>query len=640
MAMKSGVMRLPRAVTIVAALAGFVLAGGVLIWAKAVLVPITLAVLITFLLSLPVTRLQRLGVPKLAAVLLVVGAAFLVLAGIGGLLSSQVVSLAEELPDHEKTIRTKLRDLRSFQEGGVFEQAGAVLIRASEDVEAESKERAEAKAAQDGGPVEGAESFLFGTGPIPVVITGEDEPITESLATYLGPIVEPLATAGLVVVLVLFMLFKREDLRNRIVTFSGRTNLAVTTKALDEAGRRIASYLLMQLVINVTYGFAVALGTWLLGVPYAILWGVAAAVLRYIPYIGPWIAASLPIAYSLMTYQGTWPVLGNWAQPLAVVMLIVVLELLSNNVMEPLLYGRGVGVSEVAVILGAIFWGWLWGPVGLVLATPLTACLVVAGRYVPALAVFNRMLGDAPEVEPHVVYYQRLLARDEDEAEEVFDEQVERTSLAEACESVIVPALESAKRDRTRGMIDADQERYILEWMTDHLAETPETPASADERVDETEGAVDSSRQEGVVFCFGISDAEDETAAAVLSAILQDAPCRLKCLSRDRLISEVVEELRGADPVGLCLLGIPPGGLTHARSLCKRFHASLPDLKIAVGRWGPPLNEKSQTALRKHGATYIGRTPAETREHVLSMTRLASTGTESADRKKAVAADV
>ncbi len=636
-------VRLPRTLRFVVVLAGFVLTGAVLIWAKAVLVPLTLAVLFTFLLSMPVIRLQRLGVPKIVAVLLIVSFSFVAIGAVGWLVTSQVMTLVEELPNHYTAIKSKLRDVQSLQEGGIFERAGQVLQQANEEVEAEAEAR---RIAQGGEGSESPSSMPFGVGPIPVVITNDDdEPLTETIAPLLKPLLEPLATAGLVIVLVLFMLLKREDLRNRLVTLSGQTNLAVTTKALDEAGRRISSYLMMQFFINVTYGIAIAAGTWLLGVPYAALWGVAAAILRYIPYVGPWIAAALPIGYSLVTYTGEFPILGNWAQPLGVVALIVVLELFSNNVMEPLLYGRGVGVSEVAVILGAIFWGWLWGPVGLVLATPLTACLVVAGRYVPALAPFNRMLGDAPEVEPHIVYYQRLLARDEDEAEEVFDEQVEQTSLAEACEQVIVPALELAKRDRAKRLIDAEKQAYILEWIAEHLEETPASIESAAQRDDEAQRQPDEDSQgvpheeHPVVYCYGISDAEDETAAAVLAAMLQDVPCRLKCLSRDRLISEVIDELRNADPAGLCLIGIPPGGLTHARGLCKRFRTVLPDLKIAVARWGPPLNEKAETALRKHGATYIGRTPAETRDHVESMMRLRVAQPETAGRQETATVD-
>jgi hypothetical protein len=402
------------------------------------------------------------------------------------------------------------------------------------------------------------------------------------------------------------MLFKREDLRNRIVTLSGRANLAVTTKALDEAGQRIARYLLMQFIINVTYGLAFAVGLLFLGVEYAALWGVTAAVMRYIPYIGPWIAGVLPVLYSLLTSSG-------WGQPLGAVALVIVLELLSNNVMEPLLYGRGVGVSEVAVILSAVFWGWLWGPIGLVLATPLTACLVVAGRYVPAMSIFHRVLSDVSEVEPHVVYYQRLLARDEEEAEELFDDRIVETSLIEACSEVVIPALTSVKRDRMRGLIADDQERYILESVEEHLEETP---------LEAVASPTAPTESLPLVIGYAVRDPEDEVALTVLKKLLPAELCRFEILSRDMLLSEVAERIRDLKPAGLCLIGLPPGGLTHARSTCKRLRSLLPDLKIALGRWGRTIPDKHRVALREMGASYIGQSPAETLEHVHSLTRL------------------
>lgn len=601
MAAKMGEVCLPRSVTFLAGLASFLLVAGLLYWAQAILIPIALAILLTFLLSPVVIRLQRAGLPKLIAVPLVVGASLAIVAGIAWLIGAQMIQLADELPKRQEQIVDNVgrlaESLKSEETDGDKRSLSTLVGRIREKIE----EKTASEEPESGG------TFL-GIGPIPVQIAEPPEnAIPDSLGTYLAMAAEPVGTVGLAIVLVLFMLLKREDLRNRIVTLSGRANLAVTTKALDEAGQRIARYLLMQFVINVTYGLAVALGLFALRVEYAALWGVTAAVLRYIPYLGPWIAGTLPLIYSLLTSQG-------WGQPLGVLALIIVLELLSNNVMEPLLYGRGVGVSEVAVILSAVFWGWLWGPVGLVLATPLTACLVVAGRYVPAMSIFHRILGDVSEVEPHVVYYQRLLARDEEEAEELFDERMLATSLVEACTDVIVPALESVKRDRMRGLIAPEQERYILESVEEHLEETPLPPDG--EATDVVKDAAP------LVLGYAVRDPEDEAAMAVLKQVLSRDACRFEVLSRDMLLSEIVAEIRERKPAGLCLIGLPPGGLTHARSLCKRLRVLLPELKIVIGRWGRPLSEKYRTALREQGASYIGHTPAETREHVRSLTRL------------------
>jgi hypothetical protein len=453
--------------------------------------------------------------------------------------------------------------------------------------------------------------------PVPVRIEPEEATVAATLNSIAAPLVEPLVTAGLVIVLVLFMLLMREDLRNRIVSLSGHTNLAVTTKALDEAGQRIARYLLMQAIINISYGVVVAAGLFLLGVPYAPLWGVAAAVLRYIPYVGPWVAAVLPLGYSVLTSSG-------WGQPLGVLALIAALELLSNNVLEPLLYGRGIGVSAVGVILAAVFWGWLWGPVGLVLATPLTVCLVVAGRHVPALRFFNRLLGDVPEVEPHFVYYQRLLAKDDDEAEELFDEHVEREGIELACEDVLVPALELAKRDYMRGVIEPDQLAFVLESAQEHLDEVPDDSMRSQENVDggsDAEDAMDP-RELPLILGYGLRVQTDEAVLAVMSRLLKGTHCRFLPISSSTLVSEVIERIREEKPTGICLLGLPPGGLTHARTLVKRLHAALPELKILVGRWGATLPEKHKAALLKAGASDVSRTPAETRDHALSMARL------------------
>jgi hypothetical protein len=327
----------------------------------------------------------------------------------------------------------------------------------------------------------------------------------------------------------------------------------------------------------------------------------------------------LPLGYSVLTSSG-------WGQPFGVLVLIGVLELLSNNVMEPLLYGRGIGVSAVGVILAAVFWGWLWGPVGLVLATPLTVCLVVAGRHVPALQVFNRLLGDVPEVEPHIVYYQRLLAKDDDEAEELFDEHVEREGIEAACEEVLVPALELAKRDQMRGVIEPDQLAFVLESVQEHLEEVPDGPkSSSDEGVDGDGGAAKVADIEDlpVVFGYGLRVQTDEAVLAVMSRLLKGSPCRFVPLSSSTLVSEVLDRIREERPRGICLLGLPPGGLTHARTLVKRLHAALPDLKIIVGRWGDTLPEKHKKALLDAGASYVSRSVSETRDQALSVARLA-----------------
>lgn len=596
----------PRAQTILAWVAML----GLLYWAKAILIPIALSVLLTFLLAPLVARLQRLGVPKVAAVATVVIVGLVAAGGVGYAVSRQVAELASELSGEEARLRilTKVDRLKQrWGEGdGTLGRLTGLFDSVRTEIEGNAADSGDA-AGGDPMPASGA----MKPDPVSVRVEPEENSVVENLRTLATPLLGPLGAAGLVVVLVIFMLLTREDLRNRLVALSGQAHVAATTKALDEAGRGIARYLLMQFVINASYGLAVAAGLLLLGVPYAFLWGAAAALLRYIPYAGPVAAAALPIAYSVLTSPGWW-------QPLGVVAFIVVLELLSNNVMEPLLYGRGVGISPVAVILAAVFWSWLWGPVGLVLATPMTVCLVVAGRYVPALAFFSQLLGDAPAVEPHFTYYQRLLARDDDEAEELFDDRVAQDSFAEACESVIVPALALMKRDRMRGLIGHEQEAFILEAVAEHL-ENPAPPPAAPVTDKSPATAADDRL---VVFGYGVRDAADQAGLLILIRLLEGSGCRFELLSRTMLVSDVVTAVREAPPGGLVLLGLPPGGLVRTRTLCKRLRLAAPDLNIAVARWGPPLPERHRIGLRDNGATYVGYTPVETRGHALSMARL------------------
>ena len=284
------------------------------------------------------------------------------------------------------------------------------------------------------------------------------------MQAILAPLLEPLSAAAFVVVLVIFMLLKYEDIRNRLIGLVGSGQLTVTTRALDDAGQRISRYLLMQCIINGSYGLAVGLGLFFLGVPYAVLWGFLAAVLRYIPYVGPLIAAVFPVTISLVAFPG-------WGHLALVLGLFVLLELWSNLIMEPWLYGQSIGVSEVGLLVVTGFWTWLWGPIGLVLATPLTVCIVVLGRHVPHLQFFDMLFGDAPALAPPVLYYQRLLARDQEEATEFVEEYVKAHTLEKVYDDVLIPALLLAWQDRQQGLLTGENEAFILQATQDIVAD-------------------------------------------------------------------------------------------------------------------------------------------------------------------------
>ena len=347
-------------------LCGVVLIVAVLYWAQAVIVPIALAVLLTFLLAPAALWLQR-WIGRVPAVLLLTVIVFGVIGGSLWGLGRQLSSLANDLPSYRHNIRQKVADVRGAGAGGSVEKVQDTLNEIQNELTQDKA--AEARA------------------PQPVVVSPPDPTGMWAVYAWLSPIVERLATAGLVIVLVIFMLLERQDLRDRLIRLVGYGHVALTTRAFDEAATRISRYLLMQSFINLTFGTGVAIGLWWIEVPYALLWGALAASLRFIPYVGPWVAAAAPLLVSLAAMPG-------WAGPLEVLCLFLVLELFSNMVMEPVLYAGAAGVSEVALLIAIAFWTWLWGPLGLLMATPLTVCLAVMAKHVSGLEFIATMMAD------------------------------------------------------------------------------------------------------------------------------------------------------------------------------------------------------------------------------------------------------
>ena len=265
------------------------------------------------------------------------------------------------------------------------------------------------------------------------------------------PIFEPLARVGIVLVLTIFMLIQREDLRNRFIRLVGQGRMTLTTQTMDEAGQRISRFLLTQSVINAGFGLIVATALFWIGVPYAILWGVTAALLRFVPYVGSLLAMLLPTALAFVLFDG-------WSRTLATLGLFLSLDAVTANVIEPLLIGRHTGVSSLALLVSALFWTWLWGPVGLILSTPLTVCLAVLGKHVPRLEFLAVLLGDEPALETDISFYQRLLAGDEDEASEIVEQQLQTTSREQVFDEMLVPTLLLAERDRVREAISESEQ--------------------------------------------------------------------------------------------------------------------------------------------------------------------------------------
>jgi hypothetical protein len=396
-----------------------------------------------------------------------------------------------------------------------------------------------------------------------------------------------LGSTGIVVVLVIFFLVRREDLRDRFIRLVGKGQVTVTTQAIEDAAARVSRYLSMQLLLNVTFGISVTIGLYLIGVPSAILWGILGAALRFIPYIGAWIAAAVPIGLSMAISTG-------WVPPILTVGLFGGLELFIGNVLEPWLYGKNTGVSPVAVLVAAVFWTWLWGAVGLLLATPLTVCLMVIGKYVPQLSFLDILLGNDEVFEPPKRVYQRLLAGDQEESTELIYGYLEHMPLVELYDTVLIPALAMAQTHWQRGEINEDRHKFIFQSLKETVEELGERQQEARatkeaEKPNQADG--DSPLEPSTnssslcVLCLPARDEADEIAAMMLAQLLATRGCTIEAVSVTALASEMVDlvEQRNADVV--CISAMPPTASAHARYLCKRLQGRFPDAHLIVGLW-------------------------------------------------------
>ena len=395
----------------------------------------------------------------------------------------------------------------------------------------------------------------------------------------------------------------------------GYGRVTVTTKALDEAGRRIGRALRMQALVNGTYGSAVGLGLFCLGLPYALMWGLFAGMLRFIPYIGPAVGALLPIALSMAVFAG-------WVKPLLVGGLFVLLEIATNALLEPLLYGRGAGVSQVAILMSIAFWAWLWGPVGLLLATPLTVCLGVLGKYVPYLTFLDVLLSDEPVTELNR-YYQRLVARDQDGATEIVEDLLETQTLLEVYEDVLIPALYYAKQDQRRGNLTSEEAHAIYQAMheliDDLSASQDASSADAVASPPEEDTAPVLPPQVHILGCPAHDEA-DELALEMLQHVLDPGRFEIEVTRAGLLAAEVLSLVEQSTPTLVCIGLVPHGGFAQTRYLCKRLRARFPALPIVVGCWSGTTDAVENLArLRLDSLTQVGTILTETRQQIMQV---------------------
>jgi predicted PurR-regulated permease PerM len=447
---------------------------------REVLVPMALAILLSFALTPPVELLQRWHVPRSVAVIGVVLFAFAGVFSLGGLMISQVNQLASDLPRYQSTLQEKIQSLRGVAAGsGTLERASEVLQNLSREID------------RPNGAVPSTSSapsvVLKPTDrPIPVEVRQPDAGALQTLAALISPLIHPLETTGIVVIFIIFILLQRQDLRNRLVRLAGSRDLQRTTAAIDDAAQRLSQLFLTQLALNAAFGLVIGAGLWIIGVPSPALWGILAMVLRFVPYIGPPISAIFPLVLAAAVGTG-------WGMVLWTAGLFLVVESVLGQAIEPIVSGHRTGLSPVAIIVSATFWTWLWGPIGLILATPLTVCLVVLGRHVDRFKFLDVMLGDQPPLTPPELTYQRMLAGDSDEAADQAEEFLKNGSLLTYYEKVLVEALKLAQMDADRGLLDND--RMIR--VRDAVIEIVDDLSAHQDKVDLVEAATDDAEERG-----------------------------------------------------------------------------------------------------------------------------------------------
>ena len=599
-----------------------------LYFARSLLIPFALSALLTFLISPLVGRLER-WLGRIAAVVLAVGLIFGAVGGAGWIVSRQLVDLATKLPEYKGNIVTKLHAFQPSKEG--------IFSKVSDTVDELKKELPGGSPAptitQESGKPETAvaspPSPPVPATPVKVVETSNANPF-ELIKTIITPLIGPLGTAFLVLILVIFMLFEREDLRSRLIRLIGQGRISVTTHAMDDAADRVSRYLRLQLLVNVIYGVCIAIALYFIGVPNALLWGAFGAVLRFIPYVGPWIAALLPTLLALAVSPG-------WTKPILTVVVLTAIELTLSNVLEPLLYGKHTGISSIALIIAAVFWTWLWGPLGLVLATPLTVCLVVMGRHVPSLAFLSILLSDEEALTPAEDCYHRLLTVGEQDEIEFVEAYLKTNSLTALYDAVFIPVITAAETDARLDALDDEQLNQIKQSIRDMIEDLGTRPVlGAHTAGDDAMADQDKPKEIPMpaiavsyrVCCLPARDERDELAGTMLAQLLQQRGFEAASAPGKLVAGELVSFAENADVDVVCISVVVPSTIIHARYLCQKVRTKFPKMKIIVGLWGTTTENNTESAqrLRDSGADEVVVSLAEAVEQIIKSAPLLTEG--------------
>jgi predicted PurR-regulated permease PerM len=605
------------------ALASIAIVLALLYFGQEVLIPLALAVLIAFLLAPVVNWLERLRLGRVASTLLVVVAGLALVGRFGWVVEQRFVEIVTKLPEYRQSIQTKLH--RLTRSGGMFEKVREEFHQTVQDAPttraAAATQTAVAASEASAAPqqLKPGTSGGLSVPPPPFVPPSPDEPwavrlypkpatALELLGQSLGKLVSPVATAGLVVVLVIFMLIGRENLRDRMILLAGGERLHVTTQAFDDAAARISRFLTAQSLINISYGAVIALGLWLIdrtmgnglgGIRTALLAGMICAVMRFIPYIGPWLGAAVPLALAFAAFPG-------YSVFFVTLAMFVGMEIFVSQAVEPNVLGSSTGVSAMAVLVAAVFWTWLWGPIGLLLSTPLTVLLVVMGKYVPQLAVLDVLLGDEPVMDPTTRIYQRLIAGDDEDAAELALEYLKERPLEAVYDQILIPALAEAEWDWHRGKLDDARHLWIRQGLKEIVQVLGEQQQGEDNEaasaatVLEAKGQTDRPAPSAKapvarpalpngasvnVRCLPAHDEADQIAGLMLAQVLQRRGYTVIVADAGLLASEMVASIDLEKTDVVVVSALPPKAALHARYLVKPIVSHHSDLKIIVGLW-------------------------------------------------------
>jgi predicted PurR-regulated permease PerM len=569
---------------------------GALYFGREVFVPIALAVLLSFVLAPLVGFLQRWHIPRGLSVISVVLLAFMGIFTLGGVIATQLTELAGDLPRYQFTMREKIKSVRgATATSGTLERAADVLQDLGKELN-----KPKDTATSPSTPLQSAESRQEAK-PVPVEVRQPPPTALENLAALIAPLIRPLTTTGITAIFVIFILLQREDLRNRFIKLAGSHDLQKTTAALDDAATRLSRLFLIQVALNAAFGIVIATGLWFIGVPSPVLWGILAAALRFVPYIGAVISAVIPLTLAAAVDPG-------WSMLLWTAALFLVVEPLVGHVLEPLLYGHSSGLSPVAVVASATFWTALWGPVGLVLATPLTICLVVLGRHVERFGFLDVMLGDRPALSPPELFYQRMLAEDPADAVDKAEEFLKERPLSAYYDEVALPGLKLAQNDIMRGTLDraqSDKIKSAVVEVVDDLVDQKDEAAPGETTSDaEAAAAIETTdvaisdlpvlksedlapewQADTPVLCVAGRGPVDEAAAIMLAQLLEKHGLRARVMSADAIAISNISRLETSGIVMVCLSYLDIGSTAHMRYAIRRLRRKLPQAPILLGCW-------------------------------------------------------